>query len=68
MPAPLNTVPSPGHQCHRLCRSLFRQTDSSGCMLQIVTENAGKETAQPLKRVLFNAVINNLKEGMLKRR
>ena len=37
-------------------------------MLQIVIENAEKEAAQSLKHVLFNTIINNLKEGGVKKK
>lgn len=35
-------------------------------MLQRVIENARKEAAQALKHVLFNSIVNNLKERSVK--
>lgn len=37
-------------------------------MLQRVIENARKEAAQSLKHVLFNSIINNLKERGVKKK
>lgn len=38
----------------------------SGCILQRIIENARKEAAQSLKHLLFNSIINKLKERRVK--